>query len=170
VDLVTEEGDGEHPDFPSEDGEEVPAEFYFDPVGVQAEPDTVVQFLVSSGEHTATAFHEKFHAGPEALPTRVPEDVLGFTSPPILPDESWLYQFPTKGVYDVLCLPHLGRGMVMRIVVMDPEEDDIEEEAFTEPTAGPIPPNAEAVLTAEELDPARIVDAGPIAWEDLTIE
>lgn len=105
-----------------------------------------------------TAFHEKFSTQHREAPTRVPDGVPGFTSPPLIPDESWLYQFVEKGVYDILCLPHLPAGMVMRVVVMDPEKDSVDDEAFSEPSAGPVPPNANAVLDADELDPSYIVD------------
>lgn len=171
VELVAEPGEGTHADFPQvpdSEGED-PSEFFFDPVGLQVEPDDLVQFRVTAGEHTVTAFHEKFTIPPRAIPTRVPDGVPGFTSPPILDGESWVYQFPVKGVYDILCLPHLFFGMSMRIVVFDPEEDDVEDDAFAAPTAGELPPNAERVLTADELDPANIVAEGSVAWEELTI-
>jgi hypothetical protein len=58
------------------------------------------------------------------LSTRLPDAVPGFTSPPVVDGESWLYQFHEEGVYDLLCLPHVVFGMVMRIVVMETEADD----------------------------------------------
>lgn len=172
VELFHETGDASHEDFPQlpEPEAEDPGEFYFDPVGLQVTPDTLVQFRIDSGEHTVTAFHEKFSVPQREIRTRVPDDVPGFTSPPILDGESWIYQFPSGGVYDVLCLPHLFFGMVMRVVVFDSDEDDIEDDAFAAPTDGELPPNANAVLTADELDPENIVDEGTVAWEDLTLE
>jgi plastocyanin len=175
VDLMVEEGGGSHEEFPlqpAEDGSgqsEVPAEFFFDPVGLHVKPDALVHFNVVNHLHTVTAFHEKFHEPNLDMPTRIPAGVPGFTSPPVTPDESWIYQFTTKGVYDYLCLPHLGLGMVGRIVVFDPGEDDIEDDMFAAPSAGELPPNVDGVFSADELDPANIVEEGTVAWEDLTL-
>jgi plastocyanin len=171
VQLVTEEGEGAHENFPRdpESGETFPFEFYFDPVGVRVHPDQVLHFLSAAGEHTVTAFHEKFSIPMRPIPNRIPEGVVGFTSPPIVDGESWLYQFPKKGVYDLFCLPHLAPGMVMRVVVFDPEADDIESETFATPSSGELPPSAQRVYDAEELDPANIVEEGPVAWEELTL-
>lgn len=178
VEMRIEEGEGPHPDFPVDpgSGEVIPVEFAFDPVGIHLVPGSIVQFrTVGEVEHTATAFHEKFGTPDNPIPTRIPQDVPGFTSPPVTTDESWLYEFSTKGVYDLLCLPHIGLGMVMRVVVFDPEEDDIEEETFSLEQYGSLPSdpfaaNVVAVLTAAELDPANIVEAGTVKWADLTLE
>lgn len=177
VDVMLEEGDGAHEDFPQEPDEEapgefmeVPAEFFFDPVGLHVEPDDIVHFNTVAGLHTVTAFHDKFVEGDLQIPNRVPEDVPGYTSPPMMPGESWVYQFTESGVYDYFCFPHLGLGMVGRIVVLDPEEDDVESDEFSAPTAGELFPNGERVLTADELDPANIVEAGSVAWADLTLQ
>ncbi len=48
-----------------------------------------------------TAFDPKFDEPPFlVLPDRVPTD-YGFTSPPVTDGDTWLYQFATKGVYDL---------------------------------------------------------------------
>lgn len=176
VDVTVEEGTATHQNFPQEpDPEapgsfaEVPAEFFFDPVGLQVEPGDLVHFNTVAGLHTVTAFHEKFTEPGLDMPTRVPEGVPGFTSPPVTPGESWVYQFTETGVYDYFCFPHLGLGMVGRIVVFDPEEDDVESDEFAAPTAGELFPNDQRVYDAPELDPANVVEAGSVAWADLTI-
>lgn len=176
VDVTVEEGDGAHENFPQEPDEEspgemmeVPAEFFFDPVGLHVEPDDLVHFNTVAGLHTVTAFHDKFVEPELEIPMRVPEAVPGYTSPPMMPGESWVYQFTEKGVYDYFCFPHLGLGMVGRIVVLDPEEDDVESDEFAAPTAGELFPNDERVLSSGELDPANIVEAGSVAWSDLTL-
>ncbi|MFC7008204.1 cupredoxin domain-containing protein [Halalkalicoccus salilacus] len=110
VDLDILPGEaGQHAGFPDPD-DETP-EFVFEPVGLHVEPGSVVNFRNVSVEHTATAFHEKWSNPELEFPTRVPDGVPGFTSPPYVADESWLYRFTTKGVYDLLCFPHLGLGM-----------------------------------------------------------
>lgn len=171
VELVTEEGDGPQENFPlnPESGEAFPFEFYFDPVGLHVPPDGVVHFLSVAGEHTVTAFHEKYSNPEIQVPTRIPADVVGFTSPPVVDGESWLYQFETPGVYDLLCLPHLGFGMVMRVVVADPETADLSSEPFAVSAPENLPPNVTRVLGSPDLDPATIVEEGTVAWEDLTL-
>lgn len=176
VDVMIEEGDGAHEAFPQEPDEEapgnfaeVPAEFFFDPVGLHVEPGDIVHFNTVVGLHTVTAFHDKFVEGDLQIPNRVPAGVPGYTSPPLMPGESWVYRFREKGVYDYFCFPHLGLGMVGRIVVLDPEADDVQSDQFAAPTAGELFPNDERVLAAEELNPANIVEAGSVAWTDLTL-
>lgn len=174
VELDIEEGEGTHGGFPLEPDSnapgqfvEVPAEFLFDPVGLRLTPGDAVHFKNLSHLHTVTAFHEKF--GDEEhlpIPTRIPDGVPGFTSPPFVDDESWLYEFTEPGVYDILCLPHLGLGMVQRIVVVDSQTD---AEAPAAP-AGEVFPNAQTVLTAPELDPQNIIEAETVGWSDLTLE
>lgn len=73
----------------------------------------------------------------------------GFTSPPVADGDSWLYKFTTKGVYDVLCLPHLGLGMVMRLVVFDPEEDSLDDSMFDEWGSLPEVPSVRAGPSCE---------------------
>lgn len=174
VELHVHPGAGDHDEFPlNEEGDEEPVETFFDPVGLHVTPGEVVSFTThGTGLHTVTAFHPKFNEPPFLLfPDRVPTD-YGFTSPPVAEDDSWLYRFTTKGVYDLLCLPHVSLGMVIRIVVFDPEEDDIEDSQFDEPAAdpnAPLLPNAATVLNADELDPANIVSDGEVAWDELTL-
>lgn len=176
VDAYTEEGPGDHENFPSppESGNggasEFPFEFAFDPVGIHVTTDDVVKFRDTAGEHTVTAFHGKFTVPQREVPMRVPDGVPGFTSPPLVDGESWLYQFPVAGVYDLFCLPHLDFGMVMRVVVSDAESGQSAADGFSGPTAGDLPPDARTVLTAPELDPARIVDEGTVAWGALTLD
>lgn len=197
VDVTQVEGEGAHPGFPTEDfGEgpgtpgtpgttaatatrtatgspggpgEIPVEFYFDPVGLHVEPDDLVLFPHVQGLHTVSAFHEKFSAAGEAIPNRVPDGVPGFTSPPLVPTESWVYQFTEPGVYDYFCFPHLGLGMVGRVVVFDPETGSLADPVYEVPGDEGLYPNDALVLGAPELDPASIVDAGEVAWADLTI-
>lgn len=171
-------GDAEHEGFPVPDGDDPDdqddyPETFFDPVGLHVKPGEIVEFHSHGvGLHTITALNPKFNEPPFLrLPDRVPTD-YGFTSPPVSQGDSWLYKFTTKGVYDLFCLPHLFLGMVMRIVVFDPEEDDIEDSTFDEPEPdeeAPLPAAATAVLTEDALDPASIVDAGEVAWADLTL-
>jgi len=67
-----------------------------------------------------------------------------------------------------MCLPHEELGMVTRVVV---------GEGDGEPPEGPSAPGeeetgpseiAQMVLDAPELEPANILEQGPVRWEDLT--
>jgi plastocyanin len=182
VDHVSElhihPGDATHEGFPAPDGDDPDdqddaPETFFDPVGIHAKPGDVIEFTThGDGLHTVTAFDPKFNEPPFlTLPDRVPTD-YGFTSPPIAEDDSWLYKFTEKGVYDLFCLPHVSLGMVMRVLVFDPEDDDLSDSTFDEPTPdpnAPLPPNAAAVLNDHVLDPSNIVSQGEVAWSDLTL-
>ncbi|WP_332897162.1 hypothetical protein [Haladaptatus sp. CMSO5] len=164
VTLHIHEGAGDHPDFPlDENGEEIPVETFFDPVGLHVRPGEVVNFTDHNGLHTVTSFHPKFSEPPFfTLPDRVATN-YGFTSPPMSTADSWLYRFTTQGVYDILCLPHLELGMVVRIVVSG--DGNVPADTY-----GPLPiPNAGDVLGAPELTPENIVSEGSVAWEDLTL-
>lgn len=170
VDHVVElthlaEGEDEFDGFPSENSEE---EFVFLTVGLHVKPGDVVHFENLAHEHTVSAFHEKWAP---IFPTRVPEKVPGFTSPPYIGGESWLYRFTEKGVYDVFCFPHLALGMVMRLVVYAPEEGGDVPAEYEDLGSGPdgLFANANRVLTDPALDPENIVENGPIAWEDLSL-
>lgn len=179
VELHIHEGDATHEGFPAPDGDDPDdqddaPETYFDPVGLHVKPGEIVEFTVhGDGLHTVTSFDPKFNEPPFLkLPDRVPTD-YAFTSPPVAEDDSWLYKFTTKGVYDLFCLPHVSLGMAMRVVVFDPEEDDIEDPTFDEPAAdpnAPLPPAAGMVLNNPPLDPSNTVSGdGEVRWADLTL-
>lgn len=153
-----------HEDFPMSGDTELP-EFVFDPVGLHVKPGDIVHFENLDGDHTVTAFHEKFGSGPLPITHRSPDGVPGFTSPVIVGGESWLYRFTRKGVYDILCLPHLSYGMVMRIVVAGEGESGDELDDY-----GPLSsPNSGAVLGDPKLSPSEIVQRGEVAWSELDL-
>lgn len=184
VDLHIHGGDATHEGFPAPDGDDDndqddAPETFFDPVGLHVKPGEVVSFTTHGvGLHTVTSFHPKFSEPPYiVLPNRVPTE-HGFTSPLVAEGDSWLYRFTEKGVYDLLCLPHVSLGMVMRIVVFDPGEDNMEGETFDEwgklyYSPDNVPGNWFAipnmVLTDDPLDPSNIVTEDEIAWGDLSL-
>lgn len=157
--------------------EEIPLEFFFDPVGLHVEPGDVVEFRIEQGEHTVTAYHEA-----RTRQRRVPEGVPPFSSPMLGPGMAWLYRFEECGVYDILCAPHEHFGMVMRVVVGGVTEPNFGEVGTQDPPRPPFPPFdfARAVLDSEaedtpdldeddvdELGPERIVDQGSVSWDEL---
>ena len=83
--------------------------------------------------------------------------------------DTWLLAFDTPGVYDMICSPHEGFGMAMRVVVgddPDPEFETSDPEALPEPRAGPVG-LSRVTLTDPALEPDAIVDAGSVFWSDL---
>jgi plastocyanin len=84
--------------------------------------------------------------------------------------DTWLHAFETPGVYDLLCSPHEGYGMAMRVVVGDVTETEFETsnpEDLPEPRAGPVG-LARVTLTDPALQPSYIVSEGTVLWETLT--
>ena len=145
-----------------EDQAEAFPDFYFDPVGLRIAPGDIVSFPnLSEAEHTITAIHPRFFG----LPQHVPDGVPGFSSPPVMPDERWLYQFDEPGVYDYMCLPHFDLGMVGRLVVMPEDADEAPEAPPLAEDA--LPPAVSAVLGADQLDPSNVAAEGSVAWADL---
>lgn len=139
-------------------------DFYFDPVGVQLSPGEVIEFRNVEELHTVTAFHPRYD-----VQRRIPDGVAGFSSPPMVGEDVWVYRFSEPGVYDIHCLPHLDLGMVMRVVVV--EDDGTVPVGYDDP--GPeaevgVPEIPLRVLNTPELDPENIVDQGTVAWTDLT--
>jgi plastocyanin len=82
---------------------------------------------------------------------------------------TWLHAFETPGVYDLLCSPHEGYGMAMRVVVGDVTETEFETSNpanLPEPRAGPVG-LARVTLTDPALEPSNIVSEGTVLWETL---
>ena len=91
---------------------------YFDPIGLAIDPGDAVSFVMQSGNHSATAYHEE---NALAETTRIPDEAAPFDSG-VLTDEGETYEhtFDVAGTYDYYCTPHKMMGMVGRIVVGDP--------------------------------------------------
>lgn len=163
--ISTEETDVEPGATPGSPDEEEFPDFFFDPVGIHVETGAVVDFYNESDAlHTVTAFDTRFSEPPYfEPPQRIPDDAPPFSSPPVMADEHWLYRFDAPGVYDLFCLPHLGLGMVVRVVVGEGD--------FTEPESTDTLPVAEqTVFGTPEMSVEAIIEQGSVAWDDLTIE
>lgn len=91
--------------------------FHFEPMGLHVAEGDIIQFTGHTPEHTVTAYHEA-----QGRQQRVPDSVPPFSSPVLNGGAFWLYQFDEPGVYDLLCAPHEFFGMVMRVVVGDPDD------------------------------------------------
>ncbi|MFC6989881.1 plastocyanin/azurin family copper-binding protein [Haloplanus sp. GCM10025708] len=90
--------------------------FHFDPAGLALDVGDVVEFRYTTPDHTITAYHNA-----HGFQHRVPPNVPPFSSPVVNAGGAWLYEFTEPGLYDVYCGPHHILGMVMRLVVGDPE-------------------------------------------------
>lgn len=164
-----------------------PPHFYFEPVGLHVQRGDIVQFTVSTNDHTVTAYHPA-----HGFQRRVPDGVAPFSSPVVPNGGAWLYRFDQPGVYDVYCGPHHLLGMVMRLVVGDVSADAVP--AYVDTFEGNEDPPLEApfsrrfleqtfktfsdqntdfewiwptpveVLSTNTLDPMRIQDAGTVSY------
>lgn len=158
-------------------------EFFFQPTGLFVEPGETVKFSTKSPtvdyphvEHTITAYHPKTRRT-----RRVPRGTAPVNSPVMYPGMYFLYRFRKAGVYDLVCLPHEGIGMVVRVVVGEatgPGAEPVSEQP-TNITRGRaaegerlFPPYGAAVTVLNDpaLDPERIVERKRVAWEDLATE
>lgn len=153
-----------------------PYPFFFDPMGLHVDVGDVVRFDFPSPDHTVTAYHLG-----HGRQQRVPDDAPPFSSPVISTGGFWLYQFDRPGTYDVYCAPHQVFGMVMRLVVGDPESPEYDGE-FSEEGRPPItkesleglpgvenwplPTSADA-FASEALSVENIVANGPISKSEV---
>lgn len=83
----------------------------FDPAVVQVQPGDYLEFVVTEGLHTVTAYHPD-----NRRPLRIPETAEPFDSGLLKAGESWLLQINSEGVYDYFCLPHERMGHAGRII------------------------------------------------------
>ncbi|MFC7098141.1 plastocyanin/azurin family copper-binding protein [Halobaculum marinum] len=171
-----------------------PADFFYEPTGLHVEPGDVLRYVFTTPDHNVVAMHPAY-----GMQRRVPIGVAAFSSPllgwrpdsipgdmvdpPVegeesdadseegegpVPDE-WTVTLDTPGVYDLVCSPHEGFGMAMRVVVGDVTETAFETtdpDALPEPRAGPVG-LARVTLTDPALQPEAIVEAGRVEWSDL---
>lgn len=96
--------------------EEGPLGFHFDPMGLQIDVGDVVRFDFLSPDHSVTPYHPA-----HGRQQRVPDAEVPFSSPLVPAGGFWLFEFDHAGTYDLYCGPHQIFGMVMRLVVGDPD-------------------------------------------------
>lgn len=105
---------------------------WFDPQGVWVRPGQTILFVNEdpANVHSATAFHPSLF-GRER---RIPKAAQAWDSKLLLPGDRYELVLTLPGVYDYYCLPHLAHGMVGRIVVGTPEEDEWTQENYYQST------------------------------------
>jgi plastocyanin len=157
------------------DGDTTTLPFHFEPMGLAVGEGDVVRFDCPTPEHTVSAYHPG-----QGRQRRVPSGTPPFSSPLISAGGFWLYEFDRPGTYDLFCAPHQFFGMVMRIVVGDPEDDDYDGTVGSEGrppvsrgelaglgvTAWPFPTSHEVFETAA-LDVDAVVSNGSVAVSDV---
>lgn len=117
--------------------------FHFKPTGLKIEVGDIVRFDLESPEHTVTAYHED-----QGRQQRVPDDEEPFSSPVINDGGFWLYEFDSPGTYDLVCMAHEFFGMVMRLVVGDPDDEDYDGDFGPTGQPEPRPPVSRQALNA----------------------
>lgn len=117
-------------------------DFYFDPIGLAVEEGTTVEWTISSGDHSSTAYEE-----------RIPSNADSWDSGILTEDgESFSHTFDVEGTYDYYCTPHQSAGMVARIVVGQPGG----------PAESSMPPDGEVP------ESQRIMDEGSVSYDAFT--
>lgn len=113
---------------------------WFEPQGLWVKPGQAILFLNqdAANVHSATAFHPSLY-GRER---RIPQAAQAWDSGLLLPGEQYELVLTLPGVYDYYCLPHLAHGMVGRIVVGTPEEDEWTQENYYQSTQAKDTPGA----------------------------
>ena len=90
---------------------------WFDPIGLQVEPGTIVRWIVRENVHTTTAYHPRN----DHHPLRIPEHAAPWDSGYLVnPGDHFDVTLTVPGVYDYYCMPHEAAGMVGRIIVGKP--------------------------------------------------
>ncbi|WP_277553559.1 cupredoxin domain-containing protein [Halobaculum limi] len=174
-----------------------PADFFYRPTGLHIDPGDVIRFVFTTPDHNVVSYHPAYGMrrrvplGVDAFSSPLlgwtPESIPGdMVDPPAEGGEggegeesggsdggpqpdTWLHSFDVPGVYDLVCSPHEGFGMAMRVVVGDVTDAPFETSdpnALPEPRIGPVG-LARVTLTDPALQPSAIVEAGTVDWDDL---
>jgi plastocyanin len=95
---------------------------WFEPVGLHVAPGQTLRWTNADAgnSHTVTAYHPRILDRPR----RIPDGAEPWDSDYLLPGESFEVTLTIEGVYDYYCIPHEHAGMVGRIVVGRPLDND----------------------------------------------
>jgi plastocyanin len=92
-------------------------QFVFTPAVVWVEPGATVEWTVSGGAHSITAYHPNNDRS-----MRLPESAAPFDSGVLESGDTFEHTFEAAGVHNYYCTPHEGLGMVGLVVVGEPRE------------------------------------------------
>jgi plastocyanin len=153
-----------------------PPMFYFDPMGLHIDVGDIVRFDFVSPDHNVMPYHLQ-----HGRQQRVPDGEEPFSSPVIAPGGFWLYEFACEGTYDLYCAPHQIFGMVMRLVVGDPDSAEYDGE-FSDEGRPPVSaqalesfpgidewvlPTSADIFATDAMSVSNIVDQGSVTKSDV---
>ena len=87
-------------------------QFVFTPAVVWIEPGSTIEWTVSGGTHSVTAYHPTNDRS-----MRIPESAPAFDSGVLQDGEAFEHTFEAPGVFNYYCTPHEGLGMVGLVIV-----------------------------------------------------
>ncbi len=93
-------------------------QFVFTPAVVWVEPGATVEWTVSGGAHSITAYHPN-----DDRSMQLPESAAPFDSGVLEAGDTFEHTFEAAGVHNYYCTPHEGLGMVGLVVVGEPRGD-----------------------------------------------
>lgn len=102
----------------------------FDPQLVHLEEGGSVTFEWESGNHDVTSFHLE-----NDVPIGTPEGTMPFSQDLNGPGQSLVVDFEEPGVYNVVCVRHERVGMMMSILVGEPDDLD-DQPGMADPDPG----------------------------------
>ncbi|APW99056.1 halocyanin [Halobiforma lacisalsi AJ5] len=133
----------------------------FDPQIVHVVPGGTVEWLVETGRHDVTAYHEDGHG-----PHRTPNGVETWGSRRLTGvGSSYERTFDQEGVYDYVdtqqvCTSHEIAGNIGRVVVGWPDPDPDAEPAMADPQPG-LPSQAARAIELFNEKTRPVLEAGP---------
>lgn len=128
---------------------------HFIPHVVHVEPGGTVEWVLKRGSHDTTAYHPDVYNGQQRIP-----DAAEPWASDHLSDEGATFTrtFDLEGVYDYVCAPHEGDGMVGTVIVGWP---DPEGQPGLEPPADDRPDAAVEQLERSNEQVREVLEAGP---------
>ena len=135
----------------------------FDPQIVHVAPGATVEWLVETGRHDVTGYHEDTHP-----PHRTPEGIDAWGSEYLTgPGSSYERTFETEGVYDYVdrqqvCISHEVAGNVGRVVVGWPNPgEEPAMQPLPEEQRKEIPSQVESAFELFDEETRPVLEAGP---------
>ena len=139
----------------------------FTPQIVHVEPGATVEWLVETGRHDVTGYHEDNHP-----PHRTPDGVEAWESEYLTgPGSSYERTFDVQGVYDSVdrqqvCISHEVAGNVGRVVVGWPDPDDEPAmQPLSDEERSELPSQVKNAFEMFEEETRPVLEAGPEAAE-----
>ena len=139
----------------------------FTPQIVHVEPGGTVEWLVETGRHDVTGYHEDNHP-----PHRTPDGVEAWESEYLTgPGSSYERTFDVEGVYDYVdrqqvCISHEVAGNVGRVVVGWPDPDDEPAmQPLSDEERSELPSQVKNAFEMFEEETRPVLEAGPEAAE-----